>query len=151
MFIAVINENFDIAEESKKSRQASHYWASHRPQQARAAWIRKLNPYRWFKAQPKAIEVELPSNLVLPMQKALVQDYGLPGRDRALVVSCFSQLTRSRLTSIAGRIYAKWEYPSIHGEVYPQAPPASVCRRGSRWRRATHYSPKYPPRFRCTN
>ena len=86
MFIAVINENFDVAEESKRSRQASHYWASHRPQQARATWIRKLNPYRWFKAQPKAIEVELPANLVLPMQKALVQDYSLPKRDNPAVV-----------------------------------------------------------------
>ena len=87
MFIAVINENFDVAEESKRSRQASHYWASHRPQQVRAGWVRKLNPYRWFKAQPKAIEVELPSNLVLPMQKALVQDYSLPKRDKSFVVS----------------------------------------------------------------
>ena len=92
MFIAVINENFDVAEESKRSRQASHYWASHRPQQVRAAWVRKLNPYRWLKAQPKAIEVELPSNLVLPMQKALVQDYSLPKRDNSIVVSCHVNL-----------------------------------------------------------
>ncbi|KAH9931746.1 Ion transport protein-domain-containing protein [Amylocystis lapponica] len=78
MFIAVINENFEVAEESKRSQQASHYWASHRPQQARAPWVRKLNPYRWFKAQPKAIAVDhLPSNLVLPMQKTLVEDYTL--------------------------------------------------------------------------
>ena len=69
MFIAVINENFDVAEESKRSRQASHYGASHRPQQARAAWIRKLNPYRWFKAQPKAIEVELPSSHTRPLAR----------------------------------------------------------------------------------
>ncbi|KAH9849175.1 Ion transport protein-domain-containing protein [Lenzites betulinus] len=87
MFIAVINENFDVAEESKRSRQASHYWASHRPQQVRSTWVRKLNPYRWFKAQPKAVEVELPSNLVLPMQKALVQDYGLPKRENSFVDS----------------------------------------------------------------
>lgn len=86
MFIAVINENFDIAEESKRSRQASHYWASHRPQKARAAWIRRLNPYRWLKAQPKAIAVEqLPSNLVLPMQKSLIQDNSLPRRERSRV------------------------------------------------------------------
>lgn len=83
MFIAVINENFDVAEESKRSRQASHYWAAHQPQKARAPWVRRLNPYRWFKAQPKAIEVELPSNLVLPMQKTLVQDYGLPQKGSA--------------------------------------------------------------------
>ena len=82
MFIAVINENFDVAEESKRSRQAKHYWASHRPEQARAPWVRRLNPYRWFPAKPKAIAVEqLPSNLVLPMQKTLIQDYDLPKRE----------------------------------------------------------------------
>ncbi|KAI0069619.1 hypothetical protein K474DRAFT_1670758 [Panus rudis PR-1116 ss-1] len=77
----VINENFDIAEESKRSRQASHYWASHRPQEAYAAWVQRLNLYRWFDAKPKAIAVDqLPSNLVLPMQKSLTQDHTLPER-----------------------------------------------------------------------
>lgn len=83
MFIAVINENFDVAEEQKRSRQASHFWAAQRPQQARAPWIRRMNPYRWFEAKPKAIAVDqLPSNLVLPMQKSLVQDYSFALRDR---------------------------------------------------------------------
>ncbi|GJE94122.1 Ion transport protein-domain-containing protein [Phanerochaete sordida] len=83
MFIAVINENFDVAEEQKRSRQASHFWAAQRPQKARAPWVRRMNPYRWFEAKPKAIAVDqLPSNLILPMQKSLVQDYALPFRDR---------------------------------------------------------------------
>lgn len=83
MFIAVINENFAVAEESKKGQQATEYWASHQPQQTRASWIRRLNPYRWVKANPVRVKVEnLPSNLVLPMQKALVQDYSLSGRER---------------------------------------------------------------------
>lgn len=79
MFIAVINENFEIAEESKRSQQASHYWASHQPHETQIPWLRRLNPYMWLKAQPKAIAVEqLPSSLVLPMQKTLVEDFGLP-------------------------------------------------------------------------
>lgn len=83
MFIAVINENFDVAEEQKRSRQASHFWAAQRPQKARAPWIRRMNPYRWFEAKPKAIAVDqLPSNLVLPMQKSLVQDYSFAHLDR---------------------------------------------------------------------
>ncbi|KAI0791303.1 Ion transport protein-domain-containing protein [Abortiporus biennis] len=87
MFIAVINENFDVAEESKRSRQASHFWAAQRPEKARAAWVRRLNPYRWFKAKPKAIAVEqLPSNLVLPMQKTLVQDYALPKKESSSTI-----------------------------------------------------------------
>lgn len=83
MFIAVINENFNVAEESKKGQQASNYWASHQPHQGSASWLRMLNPYRWVKANPVKVKVEnLPSNLVLPMQKALVQDYDIPRQDK---------------------------------------------------------------------
>ena len=82
MFIAVINENFDVAEEAKKGRQASHYWASQRQEKPQISWVKKFNPYRWFAPAPKAIAVDnLPSSLVLPMQKALVQDYRLPKRE----------------------------------------------------------------------
>ncbi|KAF9265047.1 hypothetical protein L218DRAFT_899321 [Marasmius fiardii PR-910] len=81
MFIAVINENFQVAEEQKKSKQASQYWATHRVQAGRVTWMRRLNPYRWVRANPVKVKVEnLPSNLVLPMQKTLVQDYSRPFR-----------------------------------------------------------------------
>lgn len=90
MFIAVINENFDVAEEAKKGRQASHYWASQRQEKTQVSWMKKLNPYRWFSPAPKAIAVDnLPSGLVLPMQKALVQDYNVPKREPSTKVhSC---------------------------------------------------------------
>lgn len=91
MFIAVINENFDVAEEAKKGRQASHYWASQRQEKAHTSWTKKLNPYRWFTPAPKAIAVgNLPSSLILPMQKALVQDYSLPKREPSTKVNSFS-------------------------------------------------------------
>ncbi|KAF8840292.1 hypothetical protein BDN67DRAFT_996862 [Paxillus ammoniavirescens] len=84
MFIAVINENFTVAEEAKKGKQASDYWAHHQQQQvAHSRWVHRLNPYRWVKAEPVTVKVEnLPSNLVLPMQKTLVQDYPLRGQDQ---------------------------------------------------------------------
>ncbi|KAL0066269.1 calcium channel protein [Marasmius tenuissimus] len=79
MFIAVINENFQVAEEQKKSKQASQYWATQHVQTGTATWMRRLNPYRWVKANPVKLKSDnLPSNLVLPMQKALVQDYSGP-------------------------------------------------------------------------
>lgn len=82
MFIAVINENFDIAEEAKRGRQASHYWAAQQLDKPQHTWYTKLNPYAWLKPSPKAIAVEsLPSNLVLPMQKTLIQDYSMPKRE----------------------------------------------------------------------
>ncbi|KAL5522184.1 CCH1 [Sanghuangporus sanghuang] len=75
LFIAVINENFDVAEELKRGKQATDYYATQQPVQATPAWLRRLNPYRWFKANPRSIAVEnLPSNLILPMQKAVIQD-----------------------------------------------------------------------------
>ena len=87
MFIAVINENFDVAEEAKLSKQASNYWASHQPERHQASWFRRLNPYRWVRANPVTVKVEnLPSNLVLPMQKALVQDYTVGTSDTRSVM-----------------------------------------------------------------
>lgn len=81
MFIAVINENFDVAEEAKKGKQASNYWEAQKAK-GKISWMRKLNPYRWVKANPVTVKVEnLPSNLILPMQKTLVQDYNLKRTD----------------------------------------------------------------------
>ncbi|KAL0948006.1 hypothetical protein HGRIS_010628 [Hohenbuehelia grisea] len=83
MFIAVINENFDVAEEAKKGQQASSYWAKQHQEEAKTKWIRYLNPYNYMKAAPATVQVEnLPSNLVLPIQRALVQDYGIPNSAR---------------------------------------------------------------------
>lgn len=92
MFIAVINENFEVAEEFKRSKQASSYWAMHKSEEARPSWVRNLNPYRWFKANPVTVKVDdLPSNLVLPMQKSLVQDYNrVPESERSNSV-CISR------------------------------------------------------------
>ncbi|KAI0031009.1 Ion transport protein-domain-containing protein [Vararia minispora EC-137] len=79
MFIAVINENFKVAEESKRSQQADFYLQMQQQRDGHSAtWLRRLNPYRWLRPSPKAVVVEnLAGNLVLPMQKALVQDYGV--------------------------------------------------------------------------
>jgi voltage-dependent calcium channel len=75
MFIAVINENFEVAEEQKKSKQTSHFYSQQKARLGTVTWLRRLNPYRWVKASPVTVKVDnLPSNLVLPMQKVLVQD-----------------------------------------------------------------------------
>ena len=82
MFIAVINKKFGVAEEAKRSQRVSLYFQMQEPNKHWLAWVRKLNLYLWFKPSPWAIVVEnLPLNLVPPMQKALVQDYGLPVPD----------------------------------------------------------------------
>jgi hypothetical protein len=122
MFIAVINENFDIAEEAKKGRQASHYWASQRQENIHTSWMKKLNPYRWFAPAPKAIAVDnLPSSLVLPMQKALVQDHSVPKREPTTKVYPFRCIFE--LTLIARRYLRKSRKdqditPRVHSRFY---------------------------------
>lgn len=119
MFIAVINENFEIAEEAKRSQQVGHYFQTTQgPENTWGPWMNRLNPYRWFKPSPRAIVVEnLPSSLVLPMQKALVQDYGRtmperrPTRVSILYRLCFHLLTRSCLGSVGGEPKTRASFP----------------------------------------
>jgi hypothetical protein len=75
MFIAVINENFNVAEELKKDKQASNYWEIYQQETVKVSWMRTLNPYRWLKPNPVKVKVEnLPSSLILPIDKTLVQE-----------------------------------------------------------------------------
>jgi len=84
MFIAVINENFEIAEEQKKAKQTSDFYSQQKARRGETAWLRRFNPYRWIKANPVTVKVDnLPSNLVLPMQKVLIQDNSLSRSDAA--------------------------------------------------------------------
>ena len=98
MFIAVINENFEVAEEQKKAKQASHYYNQQKAQDVSAAWLRRLNPYRWVKANPETAKVNLPSNLVLPMQKSLVQDISMT-RDVNPIPASFVSIVPSHVLS----------------------------------------------------
>ncbi|KAG8959952.1 calcium channel protein [Tulasnella sp. 419] len=73
MFIAVINENFEVAEEHKRNQQFNDYLRKSEPTATRVNWVDKWNPYRFIKANPKSLAVEsMPSNLVLPLKKAVV-------------------------------------------------------------------------------
>ncbi|KAM0754891.1 hypothetical protein T439DRAFT_283840 [Meredithblackwellia eburnea MCA 4105] len=76
MFIAVINENFAIAEELKMQQQVEAFVKRSEPSAVEETWIRRFNPYHYLTPRPKAVSVEnMPSNLVLPMKKAVVQEY----------------------------------------------------------------------------
>ncbi|KAF8337378.1 Ion transport protein-domain-containing protein [Cantharellus anzutake] len=74
MFIAVINENFEVAEEEKRAEQVRTFVRKAAPTSDGNTWIERFNLYRYLRANPKLVTVEsLPSKLVLPMQKSLVQ------------------------------------------------------------------------------
>ena len=76
MFIAVINEGFEIAEEEKQRAQVDAFVKRTEPEKPTASWVSRLNPYRFVKARPKVVSVDnLPANLVLPLGKATMRDF----------------------------------------------------------------------------
>ncbi|KAK4687032.1 voltage-dependent calcium channel, partial [Tremellales sp. Uapishka_1] len=77
MFIAVINENFAVAEEQKRKQQIQAFIRKTEPQSAHVSWIDRLNPYRLMSARHNAVKVDtLPPNLVLPMKQNIGADIG---------------------------------------------------------------------------
>ncbi|WVQ96668.1 hypothetical protein IAU59_003774 [Kwoniella sp. CBS 9459] len=77
MFIAVINENFAIAEEQKRKQQIEAFIRKAEPQSAHVSWIDRLNPYRLMTARHTAVKVAtLPPNLVLPLKQNIGADVG---------------------------------------------------------------------------
>jgi hypothetical protein len=79
-FIAVIQENFSVAEELKRKEQLDAFIKKTQPKGQNSSWLDRWNPYRLFKAKPKAIEVQnLPANLVLPLKRSIVRDFAKEG------------------------------------------------------------------------
>lgn len=82
MFIAVINENFDVAEEQKRSQQASNYWSTHQVQAGKATWVRRLNPY----VGSKPIQWNSNSKTSLPTWFCLCSRHWYKNINQALIV-----------------------------------------------------------------
>lgn len=77
MFVAVINENFAVAEEQKRERQVAAFIRHSEPLSAHASWIDRFNPYRLMSAHHNAVKVDsLPPNLVLPLKQNIGADVG---------------------------------------------------------------------------
>ncbi|KAG9312662.1 Ion transport protein-domain-containing protein [Chiua virens] len=78
MFIAVINENFDVAEEAKRDMQASNFSEQNR-KATNSQWIIKLNPYVWLGKKSLIANAEnSASTLALGETETLVQRDPLP-------------------------------------------------------------------------
>lgn len=76
MFIAVLQENFEIAEEQKHKIQLQTYKRDVDPKDKKDDVIYRWNFYKYFQAKPKALAVEnIPYNLILHTQKSRVRDF----------------------------------------------------------------------------
>ncbi|ODO05658.1 hypothetical protein I350_04717 [Cryptococcus amylolentus CBS 6273] len=79
MFIAVINENFAIAEEQKRKRQVEAFIRKAEAPSDHLTWIDRLNPYRLLTARHRAVKVGvLPPSLVLPLKHSSGVDVSMP-------------------------------------------------------------------------
>ncbi|ORX40063.1 Ion transport protein-domain-containing protein [Kockovaella imperatae] len=78
MFIAVINENFAVAEEQKRKRQMEAFIRRAEPAHVKTSWIDRLNPYRYLESKGSSVKVDaLPANLVLPIKPTIGPDVAI--------------------------------------------------------------------------
>lgn len=90
MFVAVVAENFEIAEEEKHKRQIQAFKQKSAPSVDKDDIMYRWNFYRYFEAKPKAISVEsIPSYLILPTQKSRVRDFLKENQDIEKKASMF--------------------------------------------------------------
>lgn len=76
MFIAVLMENFEIAEEDKRKRQVLHFMKKTENELDKKTVVSRWNIYRYFKPQAKGLDVKnIPSNLVIGVQKNIVREF----------------------------------------------------------------------------
>lgn len=77
MFIAILMENFETAEEEKRQRQVQQYAEKHDSMKDNAeAIISRWNIYRYLRPNPKNVAIDsIPANLKLPLQKNDIRDF----------------------------------------------------------------------------
>lgn len=76
LFIAVLMENFEIAEEDKRKRQVTQFMEKTENELGQKTVVSRWNIYRYFKPQAKGLDVKnMPSNLVLSVQKNIVREF----------------------------------------------------------------------------
>lgn len=76
MFIAVLMENFETAEEEKRQRQIQQFIRKTETVVEHDPVISKWNIYRYFRPHPKGLNVNnIPANLVWNAKKNVVRDF----------------------------------------------------------------------------
>ncbi|CEP08594.1 hypothetical protein [Parasitella parasitica] len=76
LFIAVLMENFEIAEEDKRKRQVLQFMEKTENELGQKTVVSRWNIYRYFKPKAKGLDIKnIPSNLVLSVQKNIVREF----------------------------------------------------------------------------
>ncbi|KAI9303230.1 Ion transport protein-domain-containing protein [Cunninghamella echinulata] len=77
MFIAILMENFETAEEEKRQRQVQQYAQRHDSvNQNEIVITSKWNIYRYIRPNPTTIDIDgIPTNLKIPVQKSDIKEF----------------------------------------------------------------------------
>ncbi|CAO3597764.1 unnamed protein product [Absidia cylindrospora] len=77
MFIAILMENFETAEEEKRQRQIQQYAEKHDSLHgSTTSIISRWNIYKYLRPKPKNVTIDsIPANLKLPLQKTDIRDF----------------------------------------------------------------------------
>ncbi|KAI9318189.1 Ion transport protein-domain-containing protein [Dichotomocladium elegans] len=76
MFIAVLMENFETAEEEKRMLQVQQYFAQNQQAVKRDPVISSWNIYRYFRPHPKPVSIHnIPHGLILPATTTAVSEF----------------------------------------------------------------------------
>jgi hypothetical protein len=77
LFIALINENFSIAEEEKRARQVEAFVNRSAVQQQTAGWFRRFDPYTYVTAKSRATTLSAASPAPLTEEPEELPDHNL--------------------------------------------------------------------------
>jgi voltage-dependent calcium channel len=100
MFIAVIRENFSIAEEDKRQEQVKAFVQSHEPPQLNVSWTERLNPWRYLHPStppPLAVD-DITSKTGLQVKRRVVSEFMGASPD-LLQVNLIIDIRLSQLTA----------------------------------------------------
>ncbi|OBZ90459.1 Calcium-channel protein cch1 [Choanephora cucurbitarum] len=76
LFIAVLMENFEIAEEDKRRNQVENFMKKTENELDKKTVVSRWNIYRYFKPKSTGLNVKnMPNNLVLSVQKSIVREF----------------------------------------------------------------------------
>ncbi|KAI8991980.1 Ion transport protein-domain-containing protein [Mycotypha africana] len=85
LFIAVLMENFEIAEEDKQKRQIFNFMQKTENELDKDVVISRWNIYRYFKPKAKGLSVkDMPSSLTISTQKSIVREFMMVKTDNSL-------------------------------------------------------------------
>ncbi|RCH83217.1 calcium channel protein, partial [Rhizopus stolonifer] len=108
LFIAVLMENFEIAEDDKRKNQVQNFMKKTENELEKKTVVSRWNIYRYFKPQAKGLDIKnIPGNLVLSVQKSIVREFMNEATDHTVPEPSLQPVKRAVVPSQKSRLLGK--------------------------------------------